>query len=122
MFSPDASKLAAIVAPKYGRWTIAVDGKAWATTFGDMVADVVFSPDGSRLAALGKEDGQWTVMADDKAWESAYDMVWQPIFSPDSRNVAAKAEKNGSYTMASLGNANARHCGIRPSARTEARY
>jgi len=57
VFNRDASKLAAIVAPKYGRWTIAVDGQPWRTTFGDMVTDVVFSPDGTRVAALGKENG-----------------------------------------------------------------
>ena len=33
MFSPDGSRLAAIVAPKYGRWTVAVDGEPWPATF-----------------------------------------------------------------------------------------
>jgi Tol biopolymer transport system component len=99
MFSADASKLAAIVAPKFSRWTIAVDGQPWRTTFGDMVTDAVFSPDGSKVAALGKEDGQWTVIVDDAVWPERYDMAWAPIFSPDGNNVGAKVEKNGSYTV-----------------------
>ena len=99
MFSPDASKLAAIVAPKFGRWTIAVDCQPWRTTFGDLVTDAVFSPDGTRIAAVGKEGERWTIAVDDTVWGDTYEMVWPPIFSPDSRNVAAKVEKNGRYTI-----------------------
>ncbi|MBW2706879.1 MAG: WD40 repeat domain-containing protein, partial [Deltaproteobacteria bacterium] len=54
MFSPDGSKLAAIVAPKYGKWTVAVDGQPWAATFNDIVSDAVFSPDSNRIAAVAK--------------------------------------------------------------------
>jgi hypothetical protein len=100
MYNADASKLAAVVATKLGRWTMAVDAQAWKTTFGDMVADAVFSPDGKRLAALGKEGPQWTVFVDDAAWTNTFDMAWKPVFSPDSRNVGAKVEKNGKYTIA----------------------
>jgi Tol biopolymer transport system component len=99
MFSPDGSKLAAIVAIKFGKWTIAVDGKPWKTTFGELVSDATFSPDGTRVAAVGKDNGKYTVVVDDIAWSDAYDMVWSPVFSPDSRNVAAKVEKNGRYTV-----------------------
>jgi len=110
MFNSDGSKLAAIVAPKFGRWTVAVNGQAWHTKFGDMVADAVFSPDGNRLAALGKEGEQWTVMVDDRPWDGMYDIVWKPVFSPDSRNVAAKVEKDGKYTVAIDGKLFKRQC------------
>lgn len=53
---------------------LAVDGHPWNTTFGDMVMDMTFSPDGRHLAALGKQDGKWTVLVDDKAWVRRYDM------------------------------------------------
>ena len=53
--SPDGEKIAAIVAPKFGKWTIAVNGQPWPVTFKTMVTDVLFSPDGNRVAALGKD-------------------------------------------------------------------
>jgi Tol biopolymer transport system component len=99
-FSPSGDKLAAIVCPQYGRWTLAVDGKVWRTTFGDMVSDMTFSPDGTRLAALGKQDGKWTVFSDDAPWSGRYDMCFAPVFSPDGKHVAARVEKNGKYTIA----------------------
>ena len=63
-----------------------------------MVTDAVFSPDGKRVACLGKENEKWTVVVDGSRWDT-YDMAWQPVFSPDGKNVAAKVEKNGRYTI-----------------------
>jgi len=110
MFSPDASRLAAIVAPKYGRWTVAVDGVPWKTSFGDMVTDAVFSPDGTRIAAVGKDGYEWSVFVDGAVWNSTYDMVWQPVFSSDSRNIAVKVEKNGRQTIVINGKPWKREC------------
>ncbi len=53
-FSPDAKRLAAVVAPTFGRWTIAVDGDTWKTTFGDAVLPPIFSPDGRRCRGSGQ--------------------------------------------------------------------
>jgi hypothetical protein len=100
MYNSDASKLAAIIATKLGKWTMAVDGQPWRTTFSDMVADAVFSPDGRRLAASGKEGSSWTIIVDDVPWNNTYDMVWQPVFSPDSQNIGARVEKDGKYNIA----------------------
>jgi hypothetical protein len=100
VFNADASRLAAVVAPKYGRWTVAVDGSPWSATFADMVTDLTFSPDGSRIAALAKEGDSWRIVADGSAWSQAFDMAWQPVFSADNRYLAAKVEKNGYYTIA----------------------
>ncbi len=77
-----------------------MDGTSWNTTFGDMVMDMTFSPDGKRLAALGKQDGKWTVFADDKPWSGQYEMCYAPVFSPDSKHVAARVEKKGRFTIA----------------------
>jgi hypothetical protein len=99
-FTPDARKLAAIAAPKFGRWTVAVDGKPWSVAFKDLVIDLVHSPDSSRIAVLGKNDGQWTICVDGRKWHQDFNMVWKPVFSPDSSHVAAKVEKNGKYGIA----------------------
>ena len=41
MFSPEGDRIAAVVSPKYGRWTVAVDGLPWKQSFKDMVTDAV---------------------------------------------------------------------------------
>ena len=76
---------------------MAVEGNLWALTFGELITDAVFSPDGKRVACIGKDKGKYTVAVDGTAWNGDYDMVWPPVFGPDSRHVAAKAEKNGTY-------------------------
>jgi threonine dehydrogenase-like Zn-dependent dehydrogenase len=92
--------IAAIVAPKYGRWTVAVDGNAWKKTFGDLVMDLVISPSGRRVACVGKEDNACTIAVDGTPWNIKCDMAWAPVFSPDDQHVAAKIEKNGQFTVA----------------------
>ena len=56
MYSPDGEKMAAIVASSFGKWTIAVDGNPWPLTFGELVSDAVFSPDGKYLVSGSNED------------------------------------------------------------------
>ena len=68
-------------------------------TFNTMVTDAVFSPDGSRLAALGKQDDTWHIAVDGKVWKNKAEMAWKPVFSPDSTRVAARIEKQGKYTF-----------------------
>ena len=100
LFSPDGGKLAAIVAVKYGKWTVAVDETPWPVVFNELVTDLVFNPDGSRIAAVAKQDGIFRIVADGSVWKDAYDMAWQPVFSPDGNRLAAKVQKNGKYTVA----------------------
>jgi hypothetical protein len=100
MASEKSNKLAAIVAPKFGKWTIAVNGKPWSALFRDLLTDAVFSPDGNRVAAAAKNDERWHVVVDGKVWQNAFDRVWQPVFSADSKAVAVKIEKNGKYSIA----------------------
>jgi len=69
-------------------------------TFGQMVTDLTFSPDGKRIAALGKEEERWRIVVDGSVWSNTFDMAWRPVFSPDGQNVAALVEKNGKYTVA----------------------
>ena len=99
MYSPDGSHLAAIVAPKYGHWTMAVDDKPWARTFDDFVTDASFSPDSKRVACIGVTNKRHHICVDGQAWPKGYDMVWAPVFSPDSQHVAAKVEKDDQFTL-----------------------
>ena len=94
-FSPDGKKLAAIVSPSFGKWTIAVDDQTWTTQVGDLITDMTLSRDGKRIAAVIKDQGKWGIVVDDKPWGIAFDMVWKPVFSPDGSHVAAAVEKNG---------------------------
>ncbi|MCP4214198.1 MAG: WD40 repeat domain-containing protein [bacterium] len=97
--SPDGKRTAALGAPKFGKWTMIVDDLPWDCHFTDLVMDPVFSPDGRRLACIGKTDGKWTVAVDGKPWTSSFDMAFKPVFSSDGRHVAAKVEKNGQYAV-----------------------
>jgi hypothetical protein len=94
-YSRQGNHIAAIAAPGFGRWTIAVDGKAWPLTFNHLVTDMVLSPDGERIACIGKTDAKWHIAVDAGCWDGSYDMIWEPVFSDDSRHVAVKAEKKG---------------------------
>lgn len=98
-FSRDGSRLAAMVSPKWGRWTVSVDDKPWRTTYGDLVDDLTVSGDGSRVAVLGKENEKWHVCVDDTPWSGVYDMAYKPVFSPDASHAAAKVEKGGVFTI-----------------------
>ncbi len=99
-FSASGNTLAAIVAPSFGKWTVAVDGKPWPVSFGGMVTDLVISDNGARVAALGKEGDVWRVAVDGTVWAHALDRAWQPVFSPGGEHVAVKVEKDGVYTLA----------------------
>jgi len=98
-YSSDGKNIAAIVAPSYGNWTVAVNDNPWKHTFNESVTDLVFSPDGKSAACLGKSQNKWRVCVNGKPWSSSYDMAWKPVFSPDGNHVASKVEQNGSYMI-----------------------
>lgn len=100
MYSPDGSRIAAIGAPEYGKWTIVENDRPWTTRFKELVTDAVYNPSGESIACVGKSDGKWYVAVNDLVWDTPYDMAWQPVFSPDGRHVAALVEKKGKYTIA----------------------
>ena len=90
---------AAVVSPRFGKWTIAVDEVLWKRTFDGAVLPPVFSPDSERVAARITKNGCWTMAVDGVPWEEKFSFLWDPVFSPDSRSVAAKAEKNGRFMV-----------------------
>ncbi len=98
-FSDDGQNLWAIVAPKYGHFTLAQNGQPWKTCF-PVVTDLVVGPSGTRAAALAKDDkDQWTIITDDMFWPGKYAMAWPPVFSPDGHHLVAKVERNSRYTF-----------------------
>jgi Tol biopolymer transport system component len=99
-FSPDGSRIAAVVSPSFGRWTIAVEDHPWEKTYGDAVLEPFFSPDGRHVAAIVKDNNRWTIAVDGEPWTETFDMVWSPVFGPTERDVIAKVENNGRFTIA----------------------
>lgn len=99
-FSASGDTLAAIVALSFGKWTVAVDGRPWPVSFGDLMTDLSISDDGVHTAALGKDGDTWRVVVDGGIWSNAFDMAWKPVFSPGGEHVAVKVEKGGGYTLA----------------------
>jgi Tol biopolymer transport system component len=110
--SPDGQIIAAIVAPDYGNFTVAVNDKPWSKTY-SLVNDLTLSPDGSRAAAVGSENvshnryggdmgetiNRWQIIADGVPWQGWYDMVYPPVFSQDGKHLAAKVENKGKFTV-----------------------
>lgn len=99
-FSPDGNKLAAIVSPTYGKWTLAINGTPWRLLVKELLTDVVFSGDSAHVAACAKSDGVWTIVVDDRHWENRFDRAWPPVFSPDGGHIAVKMETGGYYMLA----------------------
>ncbi|MDL2315991.1 WD40 repeat domain-containing protein [Desulfovibrio sp. OttesenSCG-928-A18] len=97
-WSRDGKNLWAVVAPEYGKFTVACNNKPWAATF-PVVTELALSPDGTRAAALAcHANKDYKVVVDGKPWQGSWDMAWQPVFSPDGAHVAALVEKGGKKT------------------------
>lgn len=98
-FSQNGQTLAAIVAPAFGEFTVALNGHPWTIRY-PVITDLVVSSDGSRVAALSSEyNRNWRVLVDGKAWDGAWDMAWQPVIAPKGGHVAVKVEKGGRQTV-----------------------
>ena len=97
---PDGKHIAAIVAPDFGKWTIAFDSVPWKVCVDEMVTDLVINDSGSRIVALGKDHGQWLVLENGKIWNTKFNRAWKPECSPNGQYVALKVEKNGKYSLA----------------------
>lgn len=94
----DGKTLWAIVAPEYGKFTVACNDKPWSALF-PVVSDLTLSPDGGRAAALACHvNKEYRVVVDGTAWTGLWDMAWKPVFSPDGKNVAALVQSGDTFT------------------------
>lgn len=97
--STNGQTIAAIVAPDFGKFSVAVNAKVWAPRF-TVVTDLVVSNDGACVAALGNQfNADWQVMVNDRVWNGIWDMAWTPVISPKGDHVAVKVEKQGRQTI-----------------------
>ena len=97
--SQDGKNIAAIVAPDYGAFTVAVNAKPWGIHF-PVVTDLVIGREGERVAALGNtENADWHVLVDGQTWAGSWDMAWRPVISPIGGHVAVKVEKAKRQTL-----------------------
>lgn len=98
-YSEDGENLYAIVAPEYGKFTVAANDKPWEMR-SPVVTDLAVSPDGKKAAALANTlNKDWRVCVNGSVWDGSYDMAWKPVFCPNSEAVAAKVRKNGRYNV-----------------------
>lgn len=96
--SPEG-KIAAVISPEFGKWTVAVDGIPWKRTFSQAVLSPFFSPDGKKVGALVRENNLWTVAINEIPWNVGFDRIWSPMFSPDGQHCIVKAEKEGTFVI-----------------------
>jgi len=99
-YSPDGHKIAAAVAPSFAKWTVAVDGRLWSTTFNECLLKPCFSPDNRKVAVIAKDSGNWILVVDGTVLGEGYENIWPPAFSPNGDKVIYKVEKNGKYYVA----------------------
>ena len=64
---------------------VVIDGKE--QTHYENVKNLIFSPDGKRLAYVANDSGKWFAVIDGNE-ENRYDRSKIPVFSPDSKQVA----------------------------------
>lgn len=97
-WSADGKRLWAIVAPEFGKFTVACNDQPWGETF-PVVTELTLSPNGMNAAALAcHSNTDYRVVVDGKAWQGAWDMAWKPVFSPDGAHVAALVRNGENYT------------------------
>lgn len=97
-WSPDGKNLWAVVAPEFGKFTVACNDKPWAETF-PVISELTLSPNGVRAAALAcHANTDYRVVVDGSAWQGPWDMAWKPVFSPDGANVAALVQSGDNFT------------------------
>jgi len=95
--NPVTGALCAIVAPQFGKWTIAQNDTPWSLEWDGMVRQMVHSKDGTALVAVFKDKGMWGLAKNDKAFQLSCDKIFSPSVSDDGSLVAVSYEKQGKY-------------------------
>ena len=102
---PQGKRIAAIVSPQFGRFTVHLEEKIWKTTY-PVLTDLRLGPEGKRAAAVGASridpeqpdslfaPPSWQLIVDDQPASDWFDQVFPPVFSPDGERVAARIKHN----------------------------
>lgn len=98
--SPAAADIAAVVAVKFGQWSVAENDRPWSLIWDTMVRDLVYSEDGKGLAAVFKDKGSWGIAVNDRAWTLTCDKILPPSMSRDGAVVAVSFERDGKWYTA----------------------
>lgn len=96
---PGSGEIAAVISPKYGRWTVRQNRKVWDVDADTMINGLCYSQDGSSLWALVKDRGSWDMVVNNKPWGLGADKLWQPAASSDSSVIAARMQRKGRYFL-----------------------
>ncbi|MCG8618158.1 MAG: Tmc redox complex protein TmcD [Desulfobacterales bacterium] len=95
--SGDGNHLAAIVAPEFGRWTVAEDDQVWPVSWDAMVRDIHYSDDKETLLAVYKDGGSWGLAQNGVQWNLTCDKIFTPDMNRDGSVVAVAFEKDGQH-------------------------
>ena len=98
--SPSGRDIAAVVAVKFGLWSVAENDRPWSLIWDTMVRDLIYSDDGKSLAAVFKDKGHWGLAVNDRAWTLSCDKIFTPSMSRDGSVVAVSFEKEGRWYTA----------------------
>ncbi|MCP4022356.1 MAG: Tmc redox complex protein TmcD, partial [Desulfobacteraceae bacterium] len=80
-------------------WTVAQNDQTWDIRSDMMISDLMYSRNGSTLAALVKNKGNWTLVVNNHMWNLNAQMVFGPVISSNGEVVAAVIEKKGKYFL-----------------------
>ncbi|VFQ45117.1 hypothetical protein [Desulfoluna butyratoxydans] len=97
--SPAGDRIAAVIAPDFGKWAVVLDGTPWKTKVDGYLAKPVFSPCGTRLGCCGHHRGKAVILVDDHPMGNGFDTAWDPIFSHHGNHVAAKVKRGEVYSV-----------------------
>jgi hypothetical protein len=112
VFSSDGKRFVYDLVPgdgAYGNHVVTVDGVRGKEYPFPGVGNIVFSPDGSRVAYWAKAQGEGFMMVLDGEENEIYDKVQDPIFSPNGKHLAYVAEDDGKKFMVLDGKEGARY-------------
>ncbi len=108
--SKDGERVAAIVAPDFGKFTVCVNNRLWSRKY-CVIEDIVFSPDGGRVAAIvskeyppiGLDNFSWVpqrfVVMDEQEMGGPFEQVLYVSFSNEGEHVAYVASHKGDWFM-----------------------
>jgi len=94
-------RVAAVVAPEFGNWTVAVDGKPWSSSWDEWAGTPVFADgDDKRVASAVKSGGRWSVAVDGRPWDLTGERLLGPLILPNGGPVLARIERDGCWQLA----------------------